>query len=151
MIGYAGVGRNSVMMLGETIEHKDARLIAMSSEIHRWPGYYDLYRPTFSWRPTLAWAFICRAAGSPYSFRHISRGAVRRFIASAIPPIPNSDLPQWPRSCSALVHAAMRCAGGPILREYDCDVSPADLSDARFFRYIATLYWSQHQIDGLTK
>lgn len=142
MIGYAGLASAHVLMLGETREHRDARLIALSNEIRHWPGYYDVYRvKNFAWNPDKAWAFVCRAAGATYSWRHMTRGGLRRLFGNVIPPIPDSDDPEWPRDCSALVHAALRAGNGPGLGVFDCDVAPGDLSHPDYFDYLATLAW----------
>lgn len=148
MIGWAGRIPHRVLMMGETREHFSARAIALSREIRRWPGFYDVFRlrPEVDWNPDKAWAFVCRAAGTDYSWRHITRGGLRRLFCSLIPPIPNSDDPEWPRACSSLVHAALRSARGPQLREHDCDVSPGDLADPRFFEYQATLVFTEEQL-----
>ena len=148
MIGFAGRRPHDVLMLGETRQHKDGRLIALSSEIRAWPGYYDVYRLNAGWKPSVAWAFICRAAGSRYSLRHNLRVWLRiRLGASLIAPILNSDSPEWPRNCSALVHAAIRAAGGPSIRDFDADVVPGDLADPALSSYVATIYWSKDQIN----
>jgi hypothetical protein len=147
MIGYAGIQPHSVLMLGETREHKDARLISLSAEVKAWPGYYDVYRiRRKAWYPDLAWAFMCRAAGSRYSWRHILRVFLRRKLGERIPPLPNSESPQCPRDCSALVHAAIQHGGGPKFREFDCDVVPGDLANPKFCTYKWTLFWSHDQI-----
>jgi hypothetical protein len=145
MIGWAA---SDALMMAETREHFDARLISLSGEVRRWPGYYDIYRPAASRRfnPGRAWSFMCHAAGSRYGWNHIVRVWARRRISRLVPPIGNSDDPQWPRDCSALVHAALRAGGGPSLKTWDCDVVPGDLADSRYLHYVCTLFWSDEEI-----
>ena len=146
MAGYSG----RCLMSAETVQHHDARLISLSSEVKKWPGYYDVFRVrTRDYRPDLAWSFMCHAAGACYSWRHISRTWLRRRLGEWCPAIPNSDDPEVPRDCSALVHAALRYAGGPRLKEFDCDVVPGDLADPRYFEYQFTLCGTQAQAASL--
>ncbi len=130
------------LMIGETRQHADGRLIDCRSEILRWPGYYDVYRvrtPRFD--GDAAWTFMCHAAGSRYGWRHIGRiWARRRLPWLGVPPADNSDLPGADRFCSELVHAALRAGRGPQVKEHDCDVAPGDLCDPRQFRYLFTWY-----------
>lgn len=146
MVGTAGYHPNRVWMLGETREHRHARLIALSTEIACWPGYYDVFRLRGKWAPSVAWAFACRAAGSRYSWRHNSRVLLRRWLGEWVPPVMNSDSPEWPRNCSSLIHAAMRAGGRLPLKEYDCDVVPGDLCDPQHCDYVATLFWSAKEV-----
>ena len=137
MLGWAA---SDALMIAETGNH-GARLILLSAEIKRYPGCYDVYR-VVSDRYDLdqAWSFMCHASGSEYSYRFLWRAWLRRHW-HRFPPIPNSDDPQWPRDCSALVHAALRFGNGPQVGLFDCDVSPADL--LTMFphpRYVGTLY-----------
>lgn len=148
MIGWAAA---DVLMLAETRQHANSRLISLSGEVALWPGYYDVYRvregewPRFD--PDVAWSFMCHAAGSRYGWGHIARVWSRRHSFGLIPAIPNSDDPQWSRDCSALVHAALRASHGPQVKAFDCDVTPGDLSDPMYFDYICTLFADDKQIE----
>ena len=149
------------LMMAETRQHNDARLISLSGEIQKWSGYYDVYRDRRAvpqmydpdavgmraslFDPESAWSFLCHAAGSRYSYNHSLRTWARHRLGTWIPPIPNSDDPVWPRDCSALVHAALRAGNGPQLKRYDCDVVPGDLADPKRFSYYVTLYWSEEE------
>ena len=150
MLGWAAA---DALMIAETRHHKDARLISLSGEIGQWPGYYDVYRVRrASFKADTAWSFMCHAAGAKYDFRHVTRAWLRRRLGpDYIAPIPNSDKPQWPRDCSALVHAAMRSGKGPKLKAFDCDVIPGDFADRRYFDYVCTLFSSIEQIERLSK
>ena len=107
MLGWA---YPRTLMIGETRQHADGRLIDCRSEIARWPGYYDVYRV----RPQrfdadAAWTFMCHAAGSRYGWTHIARiWARRRWSWLGVRPAENSDAPDVDRFCSELVHAALR-------------------------------------------
>ena len=150
MIGYAGDDPYRVLMLGETREGNGARLIALSSEVKKWPGCYDVYRVRSPfYRPAEAWAFICRAGGATYSWPTIIRVGLRRKVCRFIPAIPNSDDPQYPRDCSGLVHAALRMSGVPPFCEYDADCVPGTLDSPLLTDYVCTLYWTQAQIDAI--
>jgi len=150
MLGWAG----TTLMVGETREHYDARLIDARSEFARWPGLYDVFRVRHCQRSfacdgfdgDAAWSFICHAAGSRYGWNHILRAYLRRRLHFPVAPIPNSNLPQWPRDCSALVHAAMHFAGGGSVKTFDCDVVPGDLSDPRLCEYRYTVFTNKAQI-----
>jgi hypothetical protein len=138
LIGWAAP---TALMIAETRQHVGARLISLSGEVARWPGYYDLFRPrSESYDAQLAWAFMCHAAGTAYGWRHIARVFGRRHWPSIIPPIPNSPLPTWKRDCSALVHAALHEGDLPRIKKYDCDVVPGDLADVVLFEYLGTLF-----------
>jgi hypothetical protein len=129
------------LMIGETRQHADGRLIDCRSEIARWPGYYDVYRVRRqSFDADAAWTFMCHAAGSRYGWRHLARIWVRRRLPwLGVPPAENSDAADAARFCSELVHAALRAGRGPRIKEYDCDVAPGDLCDPQHFRYLFTL------------
>lgn len=134
-----------------------ARVIPFSEEVRHWPGFYDLFDvkgftegfPDYD--GDAAWSFMVRASGAPYGYRHLTRVWLRRRIGSIIPAIRNSDDPQWPRDCSALVHAALRLSGGPILKSYDSDVVPGDLSNPAYFSYIHTVFYSEDEADALRR
>jgi hypothetical protein len=126
-----------------------------SDEVRKWPGYYDLFevRDTeaggfcSTYDGELAWAFMVRAAGARYGYRYLSRVWLRRRISRIVPAIPNSDEPLYPRNCSALVHAAIHNAGGPMIKSSDSDVVPQDLADPRYCRYLLTIVWSEDEAD----
>ena len=159
VFGYAG----NCLMIGETREHADARLIAASAEIQKFPGYYDVYRALLwediyhelPWKVdnylcnaqrSAVWGFICRAGGAKYSMRHLAKAWARRrlpFGKTLVSPFPNSNDPQYPRNCSALVHAAFRSCGVLEISKFDCDVVPGDLTDPLYFRYLFTLIWAK--------
>jgi hypothetical protein len=144
------------LLIGETREHKDARLIDARGEIFRAPaGCYDVFRPDLKYHRYSghrAWEFACHAAGSRYGCNHILRVGLRRVLGMGwVDPIPNSDDPQWPRDCSGLVHAALRLSGGPVFSAHDCDVVPGDLADPHRMRYLCTLFATQEQIDQFSK
>jgi len=155
--GWAGA---DALMLAETRQGTGARLISLSGEVDQWSGYYDVFRPIRAVRPDPAvavfranpfdsdafWSFMCHAAGTKYGWRFISRVWARRRLGHWVPPIQNSDDPRFPRDCSGLVHAAMRVAGGPQLRKYDCDVVPGDLAESEGLEYRWTLYASQEEV-----
>ena len=145
MLGWAAA--DALMMMAETRQHIGSRLISLSGEVTRYPGYYDVYRVRRKFSPADAWSFMCHAAGSKYGWNHITRVWARRRLGCFISPIPNSEFPQWPRDCSALVHAALRAGGGPQVKTYDCDVVPGDLCATRYFDYVCTLFTSEMQID----
>jgi hypothetical protein len=148
MLGWCG----KVLMLGETREHADARLISAAREFRKFPGYYDVFRvKSRIYKPDLAWAFMCRAAGSRYGWNHILRVGLRRKLGRIVPPIANSDDPDWPRDCSALDHAAIRLAAGPLIRVNDCDVVPGDLSNPKWFVYVATICWTDEQAAAIRR
>lgn len=152
MLGWPA---QDVWGFAETRQHVGARVMPFSDEVRAWPGYYDLFevRDTetggfySAYDGELAWAFMVRAAGAQYSYRHLSRVWLRRRISRIIPALPNSDEPLYPRNCSALVHAAIRNAGGPTVKSYDSDVVPQDLADPRYFRYLLTIVWSEEEAD----
>jgi hypothetical protein len=151
LFGWSGDSPHRVLMIGETREHKDARSIDARSEIFAWPGCYDVFDVTvrdFYYNGSAAWAFACHAGGSKYGWRHITRVFGRRVLGLDVPAIPNSNDPQYPRDCSALVHAAFRLAGGKPLKEFDADVVPGDLSDPRIFRYRFTLFATRDQVEA---
>jgi hypothetical protein len=131
---------HGVLMIAETRQHRNARLIAMSGEIREFPGFYDVYRIKTPWDHDSAWDFMCRAAGAQYGYRHLTRAWLRKHLGYWIPAIRNSDDPQWPRDCSALVHAAYRIVGGLRIKPLDCDVYPGDWADPAITRYVCTLY-----------
>jgi hypothetical protein len=139
------------LMIGETRQREDGRLIDCRSEIGRWPGYYDVYRVRSArFDADAAWTFMCHAAGSRYGWAHIARiWARRRLGRLRPPPAANSDEPQAERFCSELVHAALRAGHGPQVKTCDCDVAPGDLSDARHFRYLFTLFATREQLAAL--
>jgi hypothetical protein len=145
MLGWAA---EDALMIAETRQTKDARLISLSGEIVKWPGYYDVYRVRRkSFKPDISWSFVCHAAGAVYGWRHISRAWLRRKLPNGmVMPIPNSDIPQWPRSCSALIHASLRLGRGPQIQTFDCDAMPGDLSGRRYFDYVCTLFTDENQI-----
>jgi hypothetical protein len=142
------------LMIGETREHRDARLIDARAEIRRSPpGCYDVFRPR---RPRYdgraSWRFVCQAAGARYGWPTIARVFCRRVCGwTWIPPIANSDAPQSPRDCSALAHAALREGGGPQLRAFDCDVVPGDLADPAAMQYLFTLVATEEQLNELER
>jgi hypothetical protein len=138
MTGWAAP---NALMMAETRQHADARLIALSGEVRAWPGYYDVYRvkPGMRFRSDDAWTFMCHAAGSRYGWNHLARVWARRRLGQWVPPLPNSDDPIWPRDCSALVHAALRAGNGPQLRSHDCDVVPGDYATSDRFFCLGTL------------
>ena len=146
MLGWA---KPNTLMIGETRQRADGRLIDCRSEIARWPGYYDVYRVCL--RPfdgNAAWTFVCHAAGSKYGWAHIARiWARRRLGERLVPAIPNSDDPASERFCSELVHAALRTAGGPQCKEFDCDVAPGDLACSPHLRYLFTLFACEAQVE----
>jgi hypothetical protein len=147
------------LMIGETVGHRDARLIDAHAEVVRYPGIYDVYRVRPEWWEAgavasceLAWDFMCQAAGSGYSWTYIWREWVRfrlpKWLQWICPPIANSQWPESPRDCSGLVHAALRFAGGPQVNPFDCEVVPGDLADRRFFEYVCTLFENQQQVEN---
>ncbi len=142
MLGKAG----TAFMLGETLEHKDARLVCLREQVRSWPNCWDIYqiRPDKYPRycPEAAWGFICHASGARYGWRYCTRVWLRKRLGEWIPPLPNSNDPQTPRNCSGLVHAASRICGGPKLKQYDSDVVPGDWSDPRYTEYVMTLTWN---------
>lgn len=158
LLGWAGDHPWRTLMFGETLEHADARAIDAASQVERWPGICDVYRVTTSDLPSrywtkqyngnAAWHFVCHAAGSKYGWRHIPRVFARRSLGLDVPAIPNSDDPQYPRDCSALVHAALRFADGPQIKEYDADVVPGDLANIPGVSYLFTLFATQGQVDA---
>lgn len=155
MLGWAG----HTLMVGETREKRDARLIDARSEFANWPGIYDVFsvRTQYNldhcyWWPHYdgdkAWDFVCHAAGSKYGWNHITRVCSRRVLGARwIAPIPNSYSPRWPRDCSALVHRAIVYADGPMVADHDCDVIPGDLADPRYFEYRFTIFETEKQIE----
>jgi hypothetical protein len=147
MLGWA---KPKTLMIGETRQHRDGRLIDARSEIAHWPGYYDVFRVrSQSFRGDAAWTFMCHAAGSRYNWRHIFLYWARRWFgrpSQRLCPLPNSDDPSAMRFCSELVHAALRAGGGPQVAEYDCDVAPGDLADPKKFRYLFTVFATLEQV-----
>jgi hypothetical protein len=146
MLGWA---KPDTLMIGETRQRADGRLIDCRSEIARWPGYYDVYRVRS--RPfdgNAAWTFMCHAAGSRYGWAHIARIWARRRLGEHFAsPIPNNDDPGRERFCSELVHAALRAGGGPQFQTFDCDVAPGDLARGEHVRYLFTLFASDAQAE----
>lgn len=146
MLGWA---KPDTLMIGETRQHRDGRLIDARSEIARWPGYYDVFRP---WSPhysgDAAWTFVCHAAGASYGWRHLITAWLRRRLAWLFPTAaaPNSDEPDVPRFCSQLVHAALRAGDGPQVTDLDCDVAPGDLADPGEFQFLFTLFATPDQV-----
>ena len=149
-VAMAGWAAPNALMLAETRQHADARLIALSGEVQAWPGHYDVYRvrPGLRFRADDTWTFMCHAAGSRYGWNHLARVWARRRLGNWIPAIANSDDPIWPRDCSALIHAALRAGNGPQLRAHDCDVVPGDYAVSSQFVYVGTLYWSTDQAEA---
>ena len=127
--------------LAETIQQYATRIIDLAGEIHRFPGWYDVYRVRGMWRSDAAWQFMCDASGGGYGWRYIVRTWLRRRLGRRlVPPIPNSSNPQANRHCAALVHAALRAGGGPQVEAFDCDVVPGHYTDDRWFKYVGTLW-----------
>jgi hypothetical protein len=150
MIGFSGDYPHRVLMLGETREGNGARSISLSSEIRKFPGFYDVYRvKKADFQADVAWEFMCRAAGTKYNWRFISRTFLRRKVCRWIPAIPNSADPEFPRDCSGLVQACLRASNGPIFSRYDSDVAPGNLADPHYVEYVATLLYTQEQVDSL--
>jgi hypothetical protein len=144
LLGWA---KPSTLMIGETRQHRDGRLIDARSEILRWPGYYDVFRPrTKQFDGNAAWTFMCHAAGSRYSWKHIFRIWARRRFKTWVEPAANSDEPAQPRFCSELVHAALRAGQGPQIKDFDSDVAPGDLCDPNHVRYLFTVFATEEQV-----
>jgi hypothetical protein len=154
LFGWAG----NCLMIGETREHRDARLIDARSEIKRWPGTYDVWRVKGRRRVVhrvkgydgdAAWSFACRAAGTKYGYKHIWKIFCRRTLGLDVFAPQNSDDPQTPRFCSELVQAALRNSGGAIFKDLDIDVAPGDLANPDLLDYVCTLYYEKSQIKGV--
>jgi hypothetical protein len=146
MFGWA---KPNTLMIGETRQHRDGRLIDARSEIIRWPGYYDVFRVRDKrYNGNDAWTFVCHAAGSCYSWSHILRVWARRRLGTWIQPAPNSNEPASSRFCSELAHAALRAGHGPELKDHDSDVAPGDLADLKHFRYLFTVFATEEQVQA---
>jgi len=146
MLGWA---TPHTLMIGETRQHCDGRLIDCRSEIVKWPGFYDVYRPrSKKYSGDAAWTFICHSAGSKYGYDHLLRVWLRRRFRTWIDPVSNSDDPAMDRFCSELVHAALRAGGGPQIKDFDCDVAPGDLAAPKHFRYLFTVFATEDQVQS---
>jgi hypothetical protein len=159
--GRSPTPHGGLPMLGETRGHREARLINLVREITLWPGLYDVYRVRSDyWKhvqvvPELAFAFMCLASGSGYSWKYCwwvwLHRRLPRFLHWLIPSIANSDSPATARNCSGLVHAALRYGGGPQLKPEDWAVVPGDYADPEHFTYIGTLFDTPEQVEAYTQ
>ena len=64
MLGWCG----GVLMLAEARQWSQSHLVTLSSQVKRWPGFYDVYRVRRPFRPTAAWTVMLRATGTPYGW-----------------------------------------------------------------------------------
>lgn len=128
----------------ETVQHHAARLICLHGQVKAYPGLIRVYRvnrelsPDF--RPDMAFAFFRKASGFGYSWLFIWAVFFRRLFGRWFPVPKNTCNPEYPRDCSGLYHAAMRCwADGPVDEEFDADCTPTTLEQSRGYTYLCTL------------
>ena len=136
LCGWENEGR--VLLLAESTT-PESRVVTLSSRIRLHPGSIDLYqlRPEIASQVDFskAWEFLLRASGTDYPEAQLAhdwltiRGLDRGHE-------PNSDDPETRRVCSQLVHAGLRVAGMPPIRERDCEIYPATLADPGWFQYV---------------
>ena len=151
MAGWINVHRRdeenaSALMIAESVQHHGKRIIPLSGEIRQYSGIYDVYRPRYYHRydGEAAFAYMCRAANSRYGWLNIWRVLCRRHLPwpfTLFPAVPNSDDPQAKRDCSAEVHSAVRLYGDMLIKRFDSDCEPGDISDPGFTGYKWTLYF----------
>ncbi len=138
MIGWCG----GVLMLAEARQWSQSHLVTLSSQVKRWPGFYDVYRVRRPFRPTTAWTVMLRATGTPYGWGQLLGDAAHKLFGPLARTKPNDPAADYPRDCSGLVNFACR-AGGRTPRPglADEEVEPGHFADAAFARYVCTLYW----------
>ncbi len=142
MIGWCA----GVLMLAEARQWRESHLVTLSSQVKRWPGFYDVYRVRRPFRPTAAWTTILRAAGTPYGWGQLLGDAAHKVFGRLAPARPNDPAVDFPRDCSGLVNYACR-AGGRTPRPglADEEVEPGHFADVSFARYVCTLYWTEEE------
>jgi hypothetical protein len=98
-----------------------------------------------------AWAWMAESAGTRYGWTDFFRDGIRRhtfYPINRLAARPNSNDPRVPRFCSERVAAALRQFGGPVFKEFDCDVEPGDVDDESCMTYIGTLYATAAQANA---
>ena len=81
MIGWCG----GVLMLAEARQWRESHLVTLSSQVKRWPGFYDVYRVRRPFRPTAAWTTMLRATGTPYGWGQLLGDAAHKVFGRLAP------------------------------------------------------------------
>jgi hypothetical protein len=137
------------LFLLEVLQWRGGRAVTLSSQVHQWPGRYDVYEvdPGQRWpdynRPA-AVRFMRRLCGSPYGYLGLLRAGllhlplVRMFIPADVD---DRSVDHRPPFCSQACAMADRVAGGvdPVPHLADRLTEPADLARSPFYRYRFTL------------
>jgi hypothetical protein len=124
----------------EMLQWYGGRADHLESQVRRWPGACDVFRPYPIYNGDCAAWEMDRLVGQDYGWADF---AYITFHRLGLDPrhIPNSDEPEQPRVCSAGVAWAARTGGRRIVRgdRTDMEIVPGDLADEDFSRYLLTL------------
>ncbi len=138
MIGW---GAPNVLAVAEA-EQPVSRIVSARSHFREAEGRTDIYRLKAKCDLFEAWSFMFRFSGQDYPEDWIVNNWVRIRLGQIIPPIPNSDDPEFSRHCSGAIAAAFRVQGVPPLKPFDSEVQPSDWADSDITEYVCTPIWS---------
>lgn len=138
------VGGRGVLMCVDTVQGQGGRAVTLSSQVERWPGRIDVYRPVPPYDGGLASQDAVRAAGEPYGWGSLGMATLRRFLRTALT---DDGLNGGVPFCSQLVSRAARVGGrDPRPGLADCCTEPGHLAKPYFSEPLFRLYWEKGQI-----
>lgn len=133
-------GKQTVLMISEVKEFLGGRIVTASSQIGKYPGRIDVFRPKCSQECAAKSAdLVCRQAGHQYGWRSVGlalmfRMNLVRLLTNWQPDTTATTPSQWsdPKHCSQTVGWAERIAGkgegfDPCPRRGDRFIEPNDL------------------------
>lgn len=137
------------LLCAEVREWHGGRAVTLSSQIEKFPGLIDVYKPNSGDRwceydPDGAAAYMLRLAGQPYGYAAVLNAALLHLppFCFCVSPTFNDDARDGqPEFCSEACASSDRIGGGvdPVPNLEDRLTEPGDLARSDFYQYQFTL------------
>ena len=151
-IDLLGCPDSRVPMCIESREFVGVRAVSLASQVARYSGRVDVYRPGPAYGDAVRRGRIVleglRLTGARYGWGDIMQSStmflpgLRWLRLRGLPDVATPDLARHPAYCSAFVSILLRIYGGedPVPNRDDRETLPGDLACTSALKYFATVY-----------
>lgn len=130
-------------MVLEMLQFYGGHAVTLKSQVAKYPGRYDVYRPLAMTNPERAVRHMRRLAGTSYGYKAVARASflhmpfVRLFVKASVNDALSSKRPPY---CSQAVASAVRAGGVDLVPNLsDRLTEPGDLARSSHLEFMGTL------------